>query len=86
MSDNVTFRNAITGDRQEVGIDPGQTVRDAVEASGLVAAGNAFSVRDKRGEVVDDQMAAQHANTVLTVGLPGDRVAGGGAPADGLIG
>ncbi|GAA4735608.1 hypothetical protein [Phytohabitans rumicis] len=78
MSATVTFRNAITDARQEVQVAPGQTVRQAVENSGFVAAGSAFSVRDKNGQVVDDQPATTHANTVLSVGLPGDRVVGGG--------
>lgn len=77
MSTTVTFRNAITDARQEVEVSPGQSVRQAVENSGFIAAGSAFSVRDKNGRVVDDQPATEHANTVLSVGLPGDRVVGG---------
>jgi hypothetical protein len=77
MSTVVTFRNAITDARQEVEVSHGQTVRQAVENSGFVASGSSFSVRDKNGQVVDDQPAIEHANTVLSVGLPGDRVVGG---------
>jgi hypothetical protein len=77
MSTAVTFRNAITDDRQVVEVEQGQTVRQAVENSGIVAAGSSFSVRDKNGQVVDNQLAADHANTVLSVGLSGDRVVGG---------
>jgi hypothetical protein len=77
VSTSVTFRNAITDDRQVVEVSNSQTVRQAVEASGFVAAGSDFSVRDKNGQVVDGQPAGQHANTVLTVGLPGDAVVGG---------
>ena len=77
MSTVVTFRNAITDARQEVEVSPSQTVRQAVESSGFIAAGSAFSVRDKNGQVVDNQPATKYANTVLSVGLPGDRVVGG---------
>lgn len=77
MSTVVTFRNAITDARQEVEVTSGQTVRQAVESSGFIAAGSSFSVRDKNGQVVDGQPASEHANTVLSVGLPGDRVVGG---------
>lgn len=73
----VTFRNAITDARHQVEVTAGQTVRQAVQSSGFIAAGNDFSVRDKDGTIVDDHPAAQHAGTVLTVGLAGDRVSGG---------
>jgi hypothetical protein len=75
----ITVRNAISNARQEVALRPGQTVRQAVEQSGFIAAGSNFSVRDKSGRVVDTQPAADHANTVLSVGLPGDNVVGGTA-------
>ncbi len=77
MTTIVTFRNAITDARQEIEVTPGQTVRQAVESSGFIATGSSFSVRDKNGQVVDNQAAADYANTVLSVGLPGDRVVGG---------
>ncbi len=79
MSNLVTFRNAITDQRVQIEVGAGQTVRQAVEDSGFIAAGNGFSVRDKLGNVVDDQPAIQYTNTVLSVGLPGDLVVGGSA-------
>jgi hypothetical protein len=80
MSATVTFRNAITDARQQVEVTPGQTVRQAVESSGFIAAGSSFSVRDKDGQLVDDQPASAFDGTVLSVGLPGDRVVGGTEP------
>ncbi len=77
MSTAITFRNAITDARQEVEVSPGQTVRQAVEGSGFIAPGSQFSVRDKNGQVVDGDLATEHANTVLSVGLSGERVVGG---------
>jgi hypothetical protein len=77
MSTTITFRNAITDQRQEVEVLPGQTVQQAVESSGFIAPGSQFSVRDKNGQVVDNDVAANHANTVLSVGLAGERVVGG---------
>lgn len=68
----VVFRNVITGDRQEVTVQSGQTVRQAVENTGIIAPGNQFSVRDKDGEVVDGDPATQHEGKVLNVGLPGN--------------
>jgi hypothetical protein len=79
---SVTLRNAISNARQEVDVAPGQSVRQAVEQSGFVAAGTNFSVRDKNGQVVDDHMAEEFVNTVLSVGLPGDGVVGGSALPD----
>jgi hypothetical protein len=67
----VTFRNVITGDRQDLQVQPGQTVRQAVEAAGIIAPGNQFSVRDKDGAVVDNDQASQHEGKVLNVGLAG---------------
>jgi hypothetical protein len=78
MSNMITFRNAITDARQEVEVSTGQTVRQAVESSGFIAPGSQFSVRDKNGQVVDTEAAVDHANTVLSVGLAGERVVGGG--------
>jgi len=75
---SVTFRNVITGERQEAEVQPGQTVRQAVESTGIIAPGNQFSVRDKDGEVVDGDQASQHEGKVLNVGLAGD-VRGGTA-------
>lgn len=74
---SLTLRNAISNARQDVEVEPGKTVRQVVEESGFIAAGNGFSVRDKSGQVVDDRPAADFANTVLSVGLPGDHVVGG---------
>lgn len=78
----VTLRNAISNARQDVTIQPGQTVRQAVDDSGFIAAGSRFSVRDKNGQVVDDRPVEEYANTVLSVGLPGDGVVGGGTAED----
>ncbi|HUN30993.1 MAG TPA: hypothetical protein VMU95_03165 [Trebonia sp.] len=74
----VTFRNVITGDRQEVSVQPGQTVRQTVESAGIIAPGNQFSVRDKDGTVVDNDPAVQHEGKVLQIGPPGN-VQGGDA-------
>jgi hypothetical protein len=68
----VTFRNVITGDRQDIDVRPGQTVRQAVEAAGIIAPGNQFSVRDKDGTVVDGDPAHQHEGKVLQVGPQGN--------------
>lgn len=73
----VTFRNALTDSSQRVDIQPGQTIRQAVEHSGLIAAGNDFSVRDKDGNVVDSRQASEYSGMMLSVGLPGDDVVGG---------
>ncbi|MFD5451019.1 hypothetical protein ACWDTR_16910 [Streptomyces sp. NPDC003470] len=73
----VTLRNAISNARQDINIESGQTVRQAVDNSGFIAAGSNFSVRDKNGQVVDDRPVEEYANTVLSVGLPGDGVVGG---------
>ncbi|MFF4021015.1 hypothetical protein [Streptomyces sp. NPDC001843] len=73
----VTLRNAISNARQAIDVQPGQTVRQAVDNSGFIAAGSDFSVRDKNGQVVDDRPVEDYANTVLSVGLPGDNVVGG---------
>jgi hypothetical protein len=73
----VTIRNAITDARQVLEIQPDQTVRQAVERSGFIAAGNPFAVRDKLGNVVDNDKIADHRDTVLTVGLPDDQIEGG---------
>ncbi|CAL9638330.1 hypothetical protein SUDANB126_06290 [Streptomyces sp. enrichment culture] len=75
----VTLRNAISSDRQDIDVQPGQTVRQAVDSSGFIASGSNFSVRDKNGQVVDDRPVEEYANTVLSVGLPGDNVVGGTA-------
>jgi hypothetical protein len=81
MSTTVVFRNALTDARQVVEVQSGQTVKQAVENSGFMAAGSSFSVRDKNGQLVDDQQAAEHVGEVLSVGLPGDRVVGGTVPS-----
>lgn len=73
----VTFRNAITGDRTSVDPQPGKTVKQAVQAAGLVAPGNAFSVRDMSGKVVDDEPVDRYDGEVLSVGLPTDLIVGG---------
>jgi hypothetical protein len=73
----VNFRNALDDTNQSVEVQPGQTVQQAVEASGLIAAGNRFSVRDKDGQVVDDRNATDFGGRTLSVGLQGDDVVGG---------
>jgi hypothetical protein len=74
----VTFRNVITGQRHDVTVQPGQTVRQAVESAGIIAPGNQFSVRDKGGTVVDADLADQHEGMVLQIGPQGN-VQGGSA-------
>lgn len=81
----ITFRNAITDARHPVEISEGQTVREAVIDSGFIAAGNEFSVRDKEGSIVDGDLASEHANEVLSVGLAGDTVSGGGGDLGHLV-
>ena len=78
MSNTVTFRNALTDLTQTLDVQPGQTVRQTVANSGLIAAGNDFSVRDKDGVVVDNRPASEYSGMMLSVGLPGDDVIGGG--------
>jgi len=73
----VTFRNVITGDRRDIDVHPGQTVRQTVESVGMIAPGNQFSVRDKDGAVVDDDPASRHEGRVLQIGPLGN-VQGGG--------
>jgi len=73
----ITFRNVITGDRTEVQVAAGQTVQDAVRSSGFIAPGNNFSVRDRDGNVVDDDQSTEHSDEVLYVGPVGN-VQGGG--------
>ncbi|WP_432969078.1 hypothetical protein [Dactylosporangium sp. CA-233914] len=75
----VTFRNALTDSTQTIEVVNGQSVRDAVTSSGFIAAGNDFSVRDRDGVVVDHEPAVYYSGLMLSVGLPGDGVAGGGA-------
>ena len=79
MTTVVNFRNALNDNNQQVEVQPGQTVQQAVEASGLIAAGNPFSVRDKDGQVVDNREATDFGGLTLSVGLPGDEVRGGSA-------
>jgi hypothetical protein len=74
----VTFRNVITGDRHDIDVQPGQTVRQAVDSAGIIAPGNQFSVRDKSGTMVDNDPATQHSGEVLQIGPLGN-VQGGGA-------
>ncbi|WP_117213933.1 hypothetical protein [Allorhizocola rhizosphaerae] len=75
----ITFRNALTDMNQQVPVQAGQTVRQTVESSGFIAPGNNFSVRDKDGQIVDEQPADRFVGQMLSVGLPGDNVVGGGA-------
>jgi hypothetical protein len=74
----VTFRNIISGDRQEVTVQPGQTVHQAVESAGLIAPGNQFSVRDKDGTIVDNEPVQQHEGKVLQIGPQGNVQGGRG--------
>jgi len=73
----VTFRNVITGDRHDIDVHPGRTVRQTVESAGIIAPGNHFSVRDKDGTVVDNDPATHHEGRVLQIGPLGN-VQGGG--------
>lgn len=84
MASTLVLRNVLSNDRQEVDVRPGQTVRDAVTDSGMIAAGNPFSVRDKNGQVVDDHPVEQFAGAVLSVGLTGDGVEGGSTGASSV--
>ncbi len=68
---NVTVRNTLNGERVEIPVVPGRTVRDAVAESGFVA-GDDFSVRDKLGGVVDHEDISGYAGKVVNVGLPGN--------------
>jgi hypothetical protein len=77
---NITLRNALTDARITVEIKSGRTVHDLVVDSGFVAPEGIFRVRDKNGEIVDTDLASDHPNTVLTVGLPGEGITGGGGP------
>jgi len=84
----VTFRNVITGDQRVIDVQPGQTVRQAVESADIIAPSNQFSVRDKDGTVVDSDQATYHEGRVLQIGPLGN-VQGGGTPlgdAGGLAG
>lgn len=81
MNATVTLRNAISNNRQDVEVQPGQTVREVVDNSGFIAAGSGYSVRDKNGQIVDNHPAEQFAGTVLSVGLAGNNVVGGSVHA-----
>ncbi len=71
------FRNALTNDRAEVDVDQGTTVREAAVATGLVAMTDQFSVRDRNGELVDGDEVSRHQTEILSIGIVGDKVAGG---------
>jgi len=79
MSTSVIFWNVITNERQEVAVQPGQTVKQALEGSGFIAPGSDVSVRDKFTNVVDDEEAAKYNGELLRLGLPGTGVRGGNA-------
>jgi uncharacterized surface anchored protein len=72
----VTLRNSLTGETHPVEVQTNRTVRQSVSNSGVIA-GNEFSVRDKNGNVVDNDQLASHEGEVLNIGLPGDMVRGG---------
>jgi hypothetical protein len=76
MSTSVTIWNVITGERQDVRAKPGQTVKQAVEESGIVAPGN-FSLRDNDGNVVDHEMAESYNGAMLKIGPSGENIVGG---------
>ncbi|MGI5247127.1 hypothetical protein [Dactylosporangium sp. CA-139066] len=78
MTNTVTFRNALTDSTQTIEVQPGQTVHQAVANAGFIATGNDFSVRDKDGVVVDNRPASDFSGMMLSVGLPGDGITGGG--------
>ncbi|HUA29375.1 MAG TPA: hypothetical protein VMC03_10870 [Streptosporangiaceae bacterium] len=78
MASHIIVRNAITDAVATLDIKDGRTVHDLVTNSQFIAPGNPFSVRDKNGVVVDSDLALDHANSILTVGLPDDRRWGGG--------
>jgi hypothetical protein len=78
LSNFIILRNAITDDRQQVLVESGTTVRETVESSGFVPPGISYSVRDKNGFVVDNDIAISFAGATLSVGLPGDQIVGGG--------
>ena len=69
-----TVRNSVNGQRQDVGIQLGQTVREAVEGSGFVTGD--FSVRDKSGRVIDSDQVSAFEGQVVNVGLRGNVVGG----------
>lgn len=63
-----TLRDEGTGDRRKVAAGAGLTVRQAVEAGGLIPDGTAFTIRDSLGLPVDDLPAADYADSLLTLG------------------
>jgi hypothetical protein len=69
------MRNTITNDRLLLEALPGRTVQEAVKESGFVHGD--FSVRDKDGNVVDEEWIDDFEDTILNVGLPGRTVVGG---------
>jgi hypothetical protein len=71
----ITLRNVISNERTEIAARDGRTVKQAVQEAGFVFGD--FSVRDKRGEVVDGRPIRDFEGEVLSVGLPGDTVEGG---------
>jgi hypothetical protein len=81
----ITFRNVITGNKSEIQIAEGQTVKSLVEAAGIIAPGNQFSVRDKNGIAVDGDQSSEHANEVLQIGPQGNVTGGGGGGGGGDV-
>lgn len=73
MSGRLIIRNAVTNDRYEVDIRPGESIRDAVDRSGSVAANWDYIVRAKNGQIIDDAPASRYAGTVVIVGYAPDR-------------
>jgi hypothetical protein len=72
----VRVRNTLSNESIDIPIVDGKTVRQVVAESGFVA-GDEFSVRDKRGNIVDDQSVSAFAGQVVNLGLPGRTVVGG---------
>jgi hypothetical protein len=72
----VIVRNALNNDRIDLPPVAGKSVKQAVRDSGFVI-DDQFSVRDKNGHVIDQQLITEFDNLVVTVGMPGDGIRGG---------
>ena len=71
----VAVRNSINNERFDVQYTPGKSVKDTVREAGVVSGD--FSIRDKVGNVIDDQPINNYVGQVLNLGMPGATIVGG---------
>lgn len=78
MPHTFTLRDESSGERWKIAVSAGMTVREAVEASELIAVGTPFTVRDSLGLPVDDLLATEYVNGLLTLGRRSGKSRNGG--------